>query len=173
MANADKRNGFQLITSGGVQPRRVRRAVDAANVNVIAPGDAYIIEADGNITRATSAVTQVNGIVEAIDLQGVDQGPVSLDYIPTLTAAYVIGIEDANAEFAVTANVALTAADYGASAEVDLVDTAPSTTLRQSRQAVGAIGDQFRLVRPVDSPDNDDYAQYARVVVRLKAAAIV
>lgn len=172
MANVDKRNGFQLITSGGRQPRRVRRAVDASNTTVIAPGDAYVIEADGNIARCTATNVAVNGIVEAIDLQGIDEGPMSRDYIPANVAAFVIGIEDDDAEFEVTANVALAATDYDSAAEVDIVDTAPDTTLRQSRQAVGAIGDQFRLVRPVARPDNDSYAQYARVVVKLKPAGI-
>lgn len=172
MANVDKRNGFNLITSGGRQPRRVRRSVIADNPTALFPGDAYLIHTDGNARPVSGTTTTVSGIVEAIDLQGVDQGPVSYDYLPALTAGYIIGIEDDDAEFEVTSDTALPLSSYDVGAEVDIVLTAGSTTLRQSRHAIGVIGDQFRLVRPVDRPDNDDFAQYARVVVKLKPANV-
>lgn len=176
MANTDKRNGFQLYSSAGVQTRRVTRTVTAAGnaSNDIAAGDAYIIQADGTITRATSATAQANGIVEAIVLKGINEGPISYDYLPKATAGEIIGIEDANAEFEVTASVALALADYDAGAIVALADTTPDTVLRQSRQAIGAINGSggFHLVKPVDRVNNDQFSQYARVRVRLLPANV-
>ena len=177
MANVDKRNGFNLITGGGRQPRRQRRFVDSANTNNIMPGDGYIIEADGGITRATAGNVAVNGIMEAVDLPGagIAQGPTTYDYIPGSVGVqlYIIGIEDDDAEFAVVTTGTITQDEYDAAAKVDLVDTTGNVPLRQSRQAVGDVGgDQFSLVRPVDTPSNDPYAQYALVVVKLLPASI-
>lgn len=178
MANTDKRNGFQPITSGGRETRRARRAVDSSNANTIMPGDAYIVEADGNVTRATAGNVTVVGIMEAVDLPGagIAEGPTTYDYVPAATALHIIGIEDWATEFAVTATVALTADDYIAGAQVDLVDTAGSTTLRQSRQAIGDRGgDQFKLIRPVVEyvPGYDPYGQYATVVVTLLPSNVI
>ena len=174
MPNADKRNGFNLITSGGRQPRRVRRAVIADNPTALFPGDAYKIHTDGNARPIASGAEVISGIVEAIDLQGILEGPQSYDYLPALTAGGIIGIEDDDVEFEVTITTATIATAYDAGAEVDIdTTTAGSVPLRQSRNAVGTVGgDQLRLLRPVDRPDNDDYAQFARVVVKLKPASV-
>ena len=174
MSNTDKRNGFNLITSGGRQPRRVKRYYDGSDDTAIFPGDAYTIEADGNVAALSGGTEAPNGIVEALDLTGINEGPTSYDYFPVGVAGYVIGIEDDDAEFEVTTSATITADYYDTGAEVDVdVGTAGSTSLRQSRMAVGdAGGDQFRLVRPVDRQGNDKYAQYARVVVKLIPANV-
>lgn len=177
MANTDKRNGFQPITSGGRQTRRARRNVDSSNSNTIMPGDAYIIEADGNVTRATAGNVTCVGIMEAVDLPGagIAEGPTTYDYVPAAVALHIIGIEDEQAEFAVTTTAAITADDYDAGALVDLVDTTGNVPLRQSRQAVGdAGGDQFKLIRPLEIyiPNYDQYAAFATVVVKMIPASV-
>lgn len=174
MANTDKKNGFQPITSGGTEVRRQQRTTDGTSANsLMAPGDAYTLT-NGVVVRQTVTNTNCQGIMEAVALPGaaISEGPTTYNYVPASKALNIIGIEDFNTEFVVTANVALAITDYDGNAEVDIVDTAPDTTLGISRQAVGAIGDQFRLVRPLDQINNDPYAQYAKVVVRLKPAGI-
>lgn len=171
MSNVDKRNGFNLIQSAGRQThRRIRSVVAADNAtNTIMPGDAYIIQATGTITRATAATDTVSGIVEAVVMKGVNEGPVSYDYVPAATTMEVIGIEDPEAEFECTASVALAITDYDAAARVALTDTTGQTSPAQSRQAIGAINGSgpFSLIAPVDRVNNDKYAQYARVIVRI------
>lgn len=171
MANVDKRNGFQLVLSTGRQTaRRIRTVTAAGNpTNPLSPGDAYVINADGTISRQTSTTGTVNGIVEAIVLQGINDGPVSYESLPAATTGAVIGIEDPGAEFQVTASIALALSDYDTGARVTLVDAADDLTLNTSRQAVGAINGSgpFNLIQPLDQINNDQFAQYARVIVRI------
>src|SRR6185295_19726965 len=96
MANLDAPMGFRQIFSGGHEPIRRQRAADASRTSPagdIAPGDAYTIQADGNVTRCDNN-TAPNGICEGIALQGVNEGPVSYQYLPGTVAGFVIGIED-------------------------------------------------------------------------------
>ena len=177
MSNTDKRNGFQLITGGGKAPRRVLRTTNSGSANsLMAPGDGYVL-ANNVITRQVTDGSQpVNGIMEAVALPGaaIAEGPMTYDYVPASTQLDIIGIEDTTAEFECTASQALAATAYDAGAIVDIEDTAPDTTLRQSRQAVGAVGtDGFLLCRPVDRVNNDKLAQYARVVVKLRPANVL
>jgi len=171
MSNVDKRNGFNLILSSGRQTRRVIRNVTAAGnpTNTLMPGDAYSIQADGTITRATATTATVNGIVEAMVLKGVNEGPISYDYAPAGVTIDVIGIEDPQAEFECTATVALALLDYDSGARVALTDTTGQVSPAQSRQAIGAINGSgpFALIQPVDRVNNDKFAQYARVIVRI------
>lgn len=176
MANVQKNNGFQPITSGGTEVRRQQRATMAASANsLMAPGDAYAIDATGYIIRQTATNVAVNGIMESVALPGsaIGEGPTSYSYVPASTSLNIIGIEDFNTEFVVTSDTALPFSSYDTNAEVDIVDVAPDTVLGISRQSIGIIGDQFRLVRALDQVNNDPYAQYAKVVVRLKPASIV
>jgi hypothetical protein len=142
----------------------------------MAPGDGYIL-ANNVITRqVTDGANPVNGIMEAVALPGaaIAEGPMTYDYVPANTGLNIIGIEDADAEFECTSTTALAITAYDAGAIVGIEDTAPDTTLRQSRQGIGAIGiDGFILVRPVDRTGNDSYAQYARVVVKLRPVNLV
>jgi hypothetical protein len=181
MSNTDKRNGFQPLTSAGIQTRRNIRTVTVAGnpTTDLAPGDAYIINADGTISRSTGVHDAVAGVVEAIELEAVNapfanQGPISYQYLPAATAGRVIGIEDFNMEFVAVAHTALALSDYDEGARVALLDQAPDTTLAQSRQAVDGIdaSGPFKLVRPLDQVNNDQFAQYAKVVVRLVPANI-
>lgn len=175
MSNVDTRNGFNLATSGGsAGPRRQRRFVDSANTLTLMSGDAYTIEADGNIARVNNGTLPPCGIMEAVDLPlaGIAQGPMTYDYVPAGVGLYIIGIEDVLAEFEATAATALAAIVYDTGAKVDITDTTGSTTLHQSLQATGAIGDQLSLVRPVDRVNNDPYAQYARIIVKLIPANV-
>lgn len=176
MANTNAPMGFSLHKTGGKKfPRYVERlaAVPAAAGDELAVGDGYTV-ANNEASRATAAAP--NGICVGIVLQAKDgQGPESLTYIPAgQTGAKIIGIEDETTEFEVECNDALTAADFDAGAKVDIVDTAPNTTLGQSRQAVTGPGgaSQLALVRLIDRPGNV-YGANQKVVVRLLAANVI
>lgn len=171
MANIDAPMGFSLIKTGGHSPVRRKRTVLVGNTRRIASGDAYTILADGSVTSCDGNTTP-NGVVEGIELQGVDQGPVSYAYLPAGVAGNVIGIEDPTAEFEVqcTAALALSDFDAGAKVNVDGAGAAPecNTTLAQSRQEVGDVGgSQFMLVGVVDTPNNDLTLVNSKVIVRL------
>lgn len=172
MANADTPLGFRLIKTAGHEPIRRVRSVDSANSNAIAPGDAYTIEADGNITRCNGS-TAPNGICEGIVLQGINEGPVSYQYLPAGVAGQVIGIEDPTAMFWVQTNAAIPLSAYDAGAEVNVVDAAPNATLGQSRQEVGDVGgSQLLLKELVDTPNNTINATEAKVIVGLLPANV-
>jgi len=171
MPNVDKRNGFNLITGGGKPARRVLRTTDGTNaLSLMAPGDSYAL-ANNVIIRTASGAVPVNGVMEAVALPGaaIGEGPQTYDYVPASTGLNIIGIEDSICEFECSASIASAASVYDAQAIVTVADTPPNIPLRQSRQAVGAIGaDGFLLVRPVDRVNNDIYAAHARVVVQLR-----
>lgn len=171
MANTDKRNGFQPIYSSGRQMRRRIREVTVAGnpTNPLGPGDAYTIAADGTVIKATSATATVNGIVEAVVLKGINEGPVSFQFLPAATLGQVIGIEDPDAEFECTASSVLVLADYDSGARVALAAGTFDQTLSISRDAIGAINGSgpFNLVQPVDRVNNDQFLVFARVVVRI------
>lgn len=172
MANSDAPMGFELFRDGGHEAIRRKRVVDVDNAAPLAPGDAYTIEADGNITRCNGS-TQPNGIVEGLELQGVDEGPVSRAYLPALTAGTIIGIEDASCTFRVQTNAAIIATEFDAGALVDVVDAAPHVLLAQSRQEVGDVGgSQLRLVSVIDTPLNEPYIINAKVEVALVPANV-
>lgn len=172
MANLDAPMGFRQIFSGGHEPIRRQRAVDSSNAAAIAPGDAYTIEADGNITRCNGS-TAPNGVCEGIALQGVNEGPVSYQFLPASTAGNVIGIEDTSVEFEVQTNAVISQADLDAGAEVNVVDAAPNATLGQSRQQVGDVGGaQFKVVAHVDRPNNDATLVNSKVIVKLLEANV-
>lgn len=170
MANLDAPMGFRQIFSGGHEPIRRQRAADADRTTPngdIAPGDAYTIEADGNVTRCDGN-TAPNGVCEGIALKGVNEGPVSYQYLPGNVAGNVIGIEDILTEFEVQTNAVISQADLDAGAEVNVVDAAPDTVLGQSRQQVGDVGGaQFKVVAHVDRPNNDATAVNSKVIVKL------
>jgi hypothetical protein len=175
MANTNMPRGFKLLNSAGREARRVERTVLVGNDAAIAPGDAYFINAGGDVTRA-EADEVVSGICEAVVLQGVDQGPMSYSYLPATTAGKIIGIEDSDAEFEVQCVAQIDLADLDLGAYCDLVDAVPDATLGQSRQYVADVGgtavSKFKLVRVIDRVDNVAGA-YNKVVVKMLVASVV
>lgn len=172
MANTDAPIGFRLIMTGGHEPIRKQRAVDSSNATTLAPGDAYTIEADGNVTRCDGN-TAPNGICEGIALQGIDEGPMSRQYLPAGVAGNIIGIEDSTAMFEVQTEAVISQADLDAGAMVDVVDAAANATLGQSRQEVGDVGGaQLKVIGHVDRPNNDPTAVDAKIIVKLLEANV-
>lgn len=167
MANQNAPMGFRLILDGGHEAKRRQRSVASGNTTVIAPGDAITIIADGTVIRCDGS-TPPNGIVEGLALQGVNEGPVSYDFLPANVAGLLICIEDPTAEFEVQSSTAIPLSDYDTGAEVNVVDAAPSQIPAQSRQQIGAAGgNQLRLIQPIDRPLNDQFAINAKVRVGL------
>ena len=172
MANTNAPMGFRLVLTGGHEPIRRKRPVNTDNANAIAPGDAYTIQADGTVTRCDNAHPP-NGVVEGIDLEGVDEGPVSRDYLPAGIAGNIIGFEDPTAQFEVQTNAVIPLTAFDTGAEVNIVDAAPNAIPAQSRQQVGDVGgNQFRLVGSIDRPLNTPFIQYAKVTVGLIPANV-
>jgi len=153
----------------------------------MAVGDAYGIDASGNAFRAGPG-DYVRGIILSFVLQASGlvmggNGPVSLDYVTgTLaTAGLLIGIEDPSVDFSVQFDT-FNASDVGK--RFNLVDAAPDSTWRQSRQKVSnaAPGVQFQAIDIVGGPGtapggsgsnpamgspNDAYGANAQGMVRL------
>jgi hypothetical protein len=170
MAKVDAPSGLQLIASGGREPRRVRRQT-AANCGIMASGDCYTVS-NNVISRATA---NPNGVIEALEVQPLS-GPVSHDYVPANTQLWVIGIEDADAEFVVqmTTGDTLADSDFDSGAQVDIVDGTPCLVPVHSIQEVTtkSVAGDLKLVRLVDSPDNS-LGEHSKVVVKLLAANVV
>lgn len=175
MANVDAPLGLRLITGGSRKaPRIVRRQVDGAST-AMAPGDCYTV-ANSKASRAGTSAA-VNGVMVAVDVPGaaVGEGPMTYDYVPENGAQYILGIEDADAEFEVqwTTGETPAATDFDAGSTVDLLATACSVgPPAQSREEVQAGVDSFLLVRLVDRPGNA-YGEHAKVVVKLRPANVI
>jgi len=194
LANAFRPMGFTPLDAGGrsnliVRPRPVpttRTSSSGGNASTdLAVGDAYAIDAAGNAYRAGPGDV-VRGIVISFVLQANQtvmggNGPVSIDYVTgTLSSAIMLlGIEDPTAAFSIQSNT-FAASNIGS--KVNLVDAAPDSTFRQSRQSVlvGTVGMQFQcgdiLGGPGTSPSggnpamgspNDAYGANAQITVRL------
>lgn len=173
MANNNAPRGFILARTGGKEPVRRTRNVDSSNATPLAVGDGYIVDADGNISRAGDEVAP-NGIVESFEIGAKSgEGPESLDYLPASTAGTVIGIEDKDAEFECQIDT-IAATDFDAGQVCTLQDTAPDATLRQSRQSVNSVGsgDDFLVVGLVNRPGNAVGA-YAKILVKLVPANVL
>lgn len=174
MANTNVVTGFQLCRSGGREVKRATRSADAARDQTehngdLAPGDAYTIEADGNVTRVLDETTPIHGIVEAIVLKTKD-GPVSYAMLPADVAGEVIGIEDPDCEFEVQLSGATGFIATSTGQPANVLDAAPDTTLHRSRQSLDdttiGTGVQVNVLRLVDRPGNA-IGQYAKVACRL------
>ena len=99
----------------------------------LAIGDAYSLDSAGNAYRSGP-----NDV----------QGPVSIDFYSSggTAASTVLGCEDPTVMFSVQSD---TFAQANIGMSVNLVDAAPDSTLRQSRQSVsisGGVGTQFRVI---------------------------
>jgi len=173
MANSDNPRGFRLYKQGGRQVRRVKRSVAVGNPTVLAPGDGYIITTDGTAILCTTIL--VEGIIESIELQAKSgEGPESADYLPATTVGNIIGIEDDDAEFVVQMLDTVALADMDSGAKVDVVLTAASTTLRESRQEVDnvATGAALKLIGKADYPGNAYGETNCDVIVKLLPANV-
>lgn len=172
-APAGKRAG-NVITRPIPRTRGVNTGGNASTD--IAIGDAYALDANGNVFRAGNG-DPVRGIVIGFVMQANPMvmnaaGPISVDYVtgtpPGATQQWplCLGCEDAEAEFWVQADAF---AQNQQGLLVNLVDAAPDPIFRQSRQSVtsGAAGTQFRIMGLVNSPADNAYGTNARVFVRL------
>src|SRR5581483_984058 len=179
-ANVNSPNGFIPIGLEGIKsPKRKRRVVDAnraatasASTAILSVGDAYTVDANGHAKHAGPA-DRVQGIVEAIELKADPtimnaNGPVSVDQLTAAMSGAILGIEDENVDFVVQAD---TFAESNQLGLFNLLDTvAPSTLFRQSRQSLnvsGGAGTQFRAIDIKNSPADNAYGAFAKVVVRL------
>lgn len=161
LANVQAPRGFALARNvGKMSPPRTERPVAAGRTLDLMVCDAYSLDAGGNAvvaegTEGTPGV--VKGIVELIVLRAIPrspEGPVSQDYIAADEDGNIVGIEDHNAIFLVqTSGAYVNPTDNGKL--VDLVNSAPNTTLAQSRQAIDSAtlgsGTQFITVAPDDT----------------------
>lgn len=171
LANVNAPRGFTLLRTGGkTDPVRRERTATGA----LAMGDAYKLDANGNATRVSSGSDVVKGIVEGFVLQGLaasPSGPESIDYLASTETGSIIGIEDPTAEFVVQATT-FASSDIGKNA--DISDSAPNAALRRSRQQVdgGSLGsgDQVKVLGLLDSPADNAFGSYAKVVVKLLQA---
>lgn len=170
LANVNSPRGFTLFRGGGKrEPRRQRRTVSAGRGTTLMIGDAYVDAGDGTVTRSTSNADTIIGIVEGIDLAPIAAAPddsASQDYIPAADAGAIIGIEDQDAEFVVQIDTCAMPGDLGAACEI--VDSAGSTTLRQSRQSVTKGAGQFMLMDLLQNPADNGAGPFAKVIVRLR-----
>ncbi len=195
LANVFRPMGFIPLDAGGrinmiIRPRPVpttRTTNSGGNASLdMSVGDAYGIDTAGNTYRAGPGDV-VRGIVLSFVLAANQtvmggNGPVSNDYVTgTLSSALMlIGIEDPTALFSVQSDT-FAASNIGL--RVNLIDAAPDSTYRQSRQSVnvaGAPGLQFQCVDIVGGPatgpsggnppmgsPNDVYGANAQITVRL------
>lgn len=195
LANVNRPMGFIPLEGGGrynaitrVRPVPTTRTVNTGGVagTDMAIGDAYSIDVAGNTYRA-GPNDLVRGIIIGFVLQGNATvmgggGPVSLDYVTgTLSAAMMLlGIEDPTMLFSVQSDT-FAASNIGG--KFNLLDVAPDSTFRQSRQSItvaAGIGLQFQAIDIVGGPatapggsnpamgsPNDVYGANAQIMVRM------
>jgi hypothetical protein len=157
---------YFAVTRPVVQPRTPVGAAASADIAI---GDAYALDANGNAYHA-GADAVVKGICTGFELQAITtimngNGPISIDYATSATAASLIGCEDSNVLFEVWAN---TAAQNNVGGTFNLLDAAPDPTFAQSRQQLnvsGGAGAQFKLVKLLQSPADNVAGANCRVAV--------
>jgi hypothetical protein len=172
-APAGKRAGN--VVTRPIPPTRTVNTGGNASTD-LAIGDAYALDANGNVYRAGPGDT-VRGIVIGFTFQANPLimnggGPISVDYItgspPSALSSFpfCLGCEDNSAEFWVQSN-SFTIAQQGL--PFNLQDAAPDPNYRQSRQIIStsAAGTQFRVMGLVNSPADNAYGAFARVFVRM------
>jgi hypothetical protein len=169
MANVNSPKGFRLI--GGGDLKRVSRPVDttATTHSVLAPGDAYRIDATtGKVIRCQTGEA-VSGIVEAVELTPLS-GPQSMDYVPQAQVANVIGIEDADAEFVVQADTFATANCGDHVGVVDATPTAgPPAHSNQYVSSYNTTTGSLLVIGLVLTPGAET-GEYAKIRVRMTEA---
>jgi len=172
LANKNGPAGFRLFQQPQESHAVTRsRTVKATHNETLAVGDAYTLDADGEIDERAAGSDTVRGIVMGFEIEptaGAPQGPMSKDFLPTLTAGKAIVCEDPRAVFVVQAT---TFAKANSVQKAGLDDNAGDANLRQSRQQIdGATygsGTQFQVLGLAPSPADNDYGAFAKILVRL------
>ena len=169
---AGKTQGFTIARNIPTTPTTNTGGNGSLNLAI---GDAYALDVAGNAYRAGPGDT-VRGICIGFrflanpTVMG-GQGPVSIDFYTSGTAAAtVLGIEDPTVMFSVQSDT-WAVADNGMS--INLVDAAPDSTLRQSRQSVSVlngVGTQFRIIDIVQSLADNATGANAQIYVSLLQA---
>lgn len=179
IANVNAPRGFIPYRQGGKAQGKVIRRQVATTSGALAIGDVYEIYVDGTVARtAINRAVGGNSIVGfgvciGIDLHALAGpiGPMSDDYVPATPVAgyYVLGLEDPDVEFDAQTGGAAFAEATMIGGTYDVGDTAPNTTLAQSRQVldVSESGTQFKVIELTPSPCDNSDGLYAHVVVRL------
>lgn len=178
-ANQSNPDGFHPSQGDAIKSARTMRrpvlsgrtATASATEVIIAIGDAYTLDANGNAKHA-GPNDVVYGIVHTIELAPVtsimnSQGPVSQELLQSTDAGAIMGIEDPAVLFEVQADTFGTANINGL---FNLADALASTLWRQSRQSInvgGGAGVQFRALDIVLRPSDNAYGANARVLVKL------
>lgn len=184
LANVSRPMGFMPSTQGGrTAAQAIRRPVAASRSAVgaaasadLAIGDAYALDANGNAIHAGPDAV-VRGVVRGFEMAANPSvmggaGPVSIDYLLAANAGAILGIEDPSTLFEVQADTFATTNRGG---NFNLADTAPDSTLRQSRQTInigGGAGVQFKVIDIVNSPADNATGTNARVLCRLLQAEL-
>lgn len=173
MSNVDNPRGAYPVRhlTGGNAFTANAYAVDASNSTAIFPGDAMILEADGNVAPYTSGGGNLIGFCAGVDG---DFDNLSRRYLPASTAGTVFIYDDPNIVFAIQTDGTITADDAGGNA--DVTATAGSTTASMSRHEVsattGTTSAQLRLIRPVPREDNDVTAANSEWEVKINESAL-
>ena len=181
IANASRPMGFIPHNMGGranpiitIRPALGPRVGTGHTVtnDDLAIGDAYTLDAAGNVHRAGSvgAIDPVYGIVIgfrlAPDLRIPTPGPESIDYLSQAAAGTILGCEDPTQLYTVQCDNFY---QVNVGGKFDLVDAVPDPTFRQSRQTltVAVAGANFQAIDLNPSPADNAYGANCRARVRL------
>lgn len=153
----------------------VRQAANGGNASTdLAVGDAYALDASGNVYRAGPNDT-IKGVVIGFELKANPtvmngQGPLSVDYITGSAGTpgwpNVIGIEDSKCIFECQSD---TFAATNVNGEFNLTDAAPDSLFRVSQQKAniaGGAGAQLKAIGLVNSPADNAYGANAQIMVQ-------
>ncbi len=173
MANTDNPRGARParhLNGGNIVANSY--AVDASNSTSIFPGDAMILEADGNVAPYTgTGGGNLIGFCAGVDG---DFDNLSRRYLPASTAGTVFIWDDPDQTFEIQTAGTITADDAGNNA--DVTATAGATSSSMSRHEVSATTGtgtaQLRLIRPSPREDNDVTAANSDWEVRINEHAL-
>lgn len=178
MANVDRPRGLTVIgtidgspVSGAVR----ERPVDASNATAIFPGDAVILEDDGNVAPYTSGGGNLLGVCVGVVVDRAQAKTEHPGYLPASTAGSILVAEGPDLLFEIQEDdggTALTSAAIGSNA--DILATAGSTTTGRSAHELdrstitdgSAATAQLRLIQLVEAEDNA-HGDWAKWIVRI------
>jgi len=156
MANRDAPRGLtpsRHLTGGNAFSMNAY-SVDSSNATAIFPGDAMILEADGNVAPYTSGGGVLIGVCAGVDG---DFDNLTRRYLPASTAGTVWIYDDPDIVFEVQTDGTITADDAGNNADVTAGSGSTTTSIsaHEVSATTGTGTAQLRLVRPVPREDND------------------